>query len=72
MVTSLVPPLLMSGEGDRGWGPVPLTERLIAAGADLNAADAGGKTALAHVLERGLPRIVAVLRAHGAQEPVGV
>jgi uncharacterized protein len=45
------------------------TELLIAAGADLNATDAGGKTALAHALERGLPRITSVLRRHGAREP---
>jgi uncharacterized protein len=47
-----------------------VTELLIAAGADLNATDAAGKTALAHALERGLTRITAVLRRHGALEPV--
>jgi ankyrin repeat protein len=46
-----------------------VTELLIAAGADLNAVDATGKTALAHALERGLTRITAVLRRHGAKEP---
>jgi ankyrin repeat protein len=47
-----------------------VTELLIAAGADLNATDAAEKTALAHALQRGLTRITAVLRQHGAQEPV--
>src|SRR5438874_2419434 len=42
------------------------TELLIAAGADLAATDAGGKTALAHAQERGLNRITEVLRRHGA------
>ena len=42
------------------------TELLIAAGADLSATDARGKTALAHATERGLSRIIAVLLRHGA------
>ena len=42
------------------------TELLIAAGADLTAVDARGKTALAHAEARGLTRIIAVLRRHGA------
>jgi ankyrin repeat protein len=41
------------------------TELLIAAGADLAATDARGKTALAHAQERGLTRIIEVLRRHG-------
>jgi ankyrin repeat protein len=40
-------------------------ELLIAAGADLTATDARGKTALVHAQERGLTRIVEVLRRHG-------
>jgi ankyrin repeat protein len=43
-----------------------VTELLIAAGADLAAADANGKTALSHAQARGLARIVEVLRRHGA------
>ena len=42
------------------------TELLIAAGADITATDARGKTALVHAQERGLKRIVDVLRRHGA------
>jgi len=38
-----------------------VTELLLAAGADATAVDAGGKTALDHATERGLPRIMAVL-----------
>src|SRR4051812_10511644 len=45
------------------------TVLLIAAGADLTAADARGKTALAHATERGLSRIIEVLRRHGAAYP---
>jgi ankyrin repeat protein len=40
------------------------TELLIAAGADIAATDARGKTAFAHAQERGLTRIVEVLRRH--------
>lgn len=43
-----------------------VTGLLIAAGADLSAVDAHGKTALAHASERGLTRIQEVLRRHGA------
>jgi ankyrin repeat protein len=46
-----------------------VAELLIAAGADLDATDATGKSALAQALERGLARITAVLRRHGAREP---
>jgi ankyrin repeat protein len=49
-----------------------VTELLIAAGADIEATDAAGKTALVHALERGLARIIAVLRRHGAREPAVV
>jgi ankyrin repeat protein len=42
------------------------TELLIAAGADIAATDARGKTALVHAQQRGLKRIVEVLRGHGA------
>jgi ankyrin repeat protein len=42
------------------------TELLIAAGADLAATDARGKTALAHATERELSQIIEVLRRHGA------
>jgi ankyrin repeat protein len=43
-----------------------VTELLLGAGAEVNATDASGKTALAHALERGLTRISEVLRRHGA------
>lgn len=45
-----------------------VTELLIAAGADIAAVDAGGKTALAHALEIVLERIPEVLRRVGASE----
>jgi ankyrin repeat protein len=60
-------PLIMNATQRDDCGEV--TELLIAAGADVNATDAAGKTALAHALERGLTRIPAVLRRHGASEP---
>lgn len=62
-----VTPLIMNATQRDDCSEV--TELLIAAGADLEATDAGGKTALAHALERGLPRIIEVLRRHGAREP---
>jgi ankyrin repeat protein len=43
-----------------------VTELLLAAGADLHAVDAQGKTALDHAREYGLKRITAVLTAAGA------
>lgn len=43
-----------------------VTTMLIEAGADITAADANGKTALAHAEERGLVRIQEVLRRSGA------
>ena len=45
-----------------------VTELLLAAGADINATDAEGKTALVHALEGGLQRIPEVLRRHNAAE----
>ncbi len=42
------------------------TELLLAAGADIMATDARGRTALSHAQERGLRQIVEVLRRHGA------
>ena len=45
-----------------------VTELLLAAGADVNATDAEGKTALVHALEGGLQRIPEVLRRHNAAE----
>jgi ankyrin repeat protein len=62
-----VTPLIMNATQRNDCSEV--TELLIAAGADLNAVDSTGKTALAHALERGLTRIIAVLRRHGAKEP---
>ncbi len=43
------------------------TELLIAAGADIHATDATGKTALAHATERRLKKIPETLRRHGAK-----
>ena len=45
-----------------------VTELLLAAGADLHATDAAGKTALAHAEGHHLTRISGVLRAHGADD----
>ena len=45
-----------------------VTELLLAAGADINATDAEGRTALVHALEGDLQRISEVLRSHGAAE----
>jgi ankyrin repeat protein len=44
-----------------------ITEILIEAGAEINAVDAAGKTALDHAREHKLPRIEGTLRAHGAR-----
>ena len=41
-------------------------ELLIGAGVEIAAVDAKGKTALRHAQERGLEKIQAVLRRHGA------
>ena len=43
-----------------------VAELLIAAGADIHAKDAKGKTALAYAVERKHSRIEEVLRRHGA------
>jgi ankyrin repeat protein len=43
-----------------------VTELLLAAGADLQATDGEGKTALAHAEQRKLSKIIAVLKAAGA------
>ena len=45
---------------------VAVTELLLDAGADINATDAQGKTALAHALEKDLQQIPALLRRRGA------
>ncbi len=57
-------PLIMNATQKNDCAEV--TELLIAAGADLRAMDAKGKSALAHAQERGLLRIQEVLRRHGA------
>lgn len=44
-----------------------VTALLLAAGADVHAEDAAGKTALAHAQARGLTNIAAVLRRQGAR-----
>jgi ankyrin repeat protein len=59
-----VTPLIMNATQRNDCSEV--TELLIAAGADLNAKDAKGKTALVHATERGLQRILEVLNRHGA------
>ena len=59
-----VTPLIMNATQPNDCSEV--TELLIAAGADLNAKDAKGKTALVHATERGLQRILEVLNRHGA------
>ncbi len=43
-----------------------ITELLIAAGADVKAVDANGRSALSHATERGLVKIIEVLTRHGA------
>jgi uncharacterized protein len=58
-----VTPLIMNATQRNDCAEV--TEQLIAAGADINATDAKGKTAFAHAQERGLTRILEVLRGHG-------
>jgi ankyrin repeat protein len=57
-------PLIMNATQPNDCSEV--TEMLIAAGADLAAVDAKGKTALTHAQERGLPKIQEVLRRHNA------
>jgi ankyrin repeat protein len=65
-----VTPLIMNATQRDDCSAV--TELLVAAGAEVNATDAAGKTALAHATERGLTRIVDVLRRAGARETEGV
>ncbi|HEY3330177.1 MAG TPA: ankyrin repeat domain-containing protein [Capsulimonadaceae bacterium] len=60
-----VTPLIMNATQKDDCAEV--TELLIAAGADLNAVDATGKTALDHATVRSLPRITETLTRHGAQ-----
>jgi len=57
-------PLIMNATQKEDCSEV--TEMLIAAGADLSARDAHGKTAMDHAKERGLVRIMEVLGRHGA------
>ncbi len=57
-------PLIMNATQRNDCAEV--TELLLAAGADLHAVDAQGRTALDHARQRGLARITAVLLAHGA------
>jgi len=57
-------PLIMNASQKDDCAEV--TELLLAAGADIEATDARGKTALAHALEKNLKRIPEVLKQHGA------
>ncbi len=59
-----VTPLIMNATQRNDCAEV--TEQLIAAGADIHATDARGKTAFQHATDRGLSRILAVLRQNGA------
>ena len=60
-----VTPLIMNATQKNDCDEV--TGLLIGAGADVNAKDAQGKTALAHALDLGSKRIPEVLRRHGAE-----
>lgn len=57
-------PLIMNASQPNDCSKV--TELLVAAGADIRARDAQGKTALANALERKLVRIPEVLLRNGA------
>jgi uncharacterized protein len=59
-----VTPLIMNATQKNDCAEV--TELLIAAGADLNAKDAKGRTALQYAEEKELTRVPEVLRKHGA------
>ncbi len=59
-----VTPLIMNATQPEDMAEI--AEMLIAAGADVQAVDAQGRTALDHAMQRGLERIPPVLRAHGA------
>ena len=59
-----VTPLIMNATQRNDCSEV--TQLLLAAGADIAATDAKGKTALDHAMEHGLARIEEVLRRHGA------
>ena len=61
-----VTPLIMNATQKNDCAEV--TELLIAAGADIGAKDARGKTALQHAKEKGLKRVPEVLRKHGAEQ----
>jgi ankyrin repeat protein len=58
-------PLIMNATQDDDCAEA--TELLLAAGADTNATDAKGMTALAHARAQGLKRITEVLQRHGAK-----
>jgi len=60
-----VTPLIMNATQRNDCAEV--TEQLLAAGADINATDAKGKTAFDHASERKLARILDVLGRHGAR-----
>lgn len=57
-------PLIMNARQRNDCSDV--TTILLAAGADIDAKDARGKTALSHASDRKLKRILSVLRAHSA------
>ena len=59
-----VTPLIMNATQKNDCAEV--TKLLLEAGADVNAEDASGRTALSHATEKGLNRIPKVLGAHGA------
>ena len=59
-----VTPLIMNATQNDDCSEV--TELLLEAGADLNAVDGNGKTAMQHAEEKGLKNVSAVLRSAGA------
>ncbi len=50
------------------YGHKEVAELLITKGADINAKDDGGKTALSYAVEGGYTEIAEILRKHGAKE----